>query len=75
MGKRKIRLVRVVTSTKLFRGDGVTPAAFEELVPGVELRGALRRLENGAFEAISLKIGQKRDTASPQAAEEGDSIP
>ncbi len=76
IGKRKIRTVHVLPTTKLLRGNG-TPAVYGELVAGAEIRGSLRKRDDGDFDAVSLKVAPKSSTVGmpPVAAEEGDTIP
>ena len=75
MGKKKIRAVRVVETSKLFRGDGTTAATFADIVVGVEIRGSLKKMDDGSFDAVSLKIGPKTPPPSTTASSEGDAIP
>jgi len=75
VGKKKVRLIRVTADTKLFRGDGTTPAVFSDIVVGVEIRGSLRHADGGALEAVSLKIGLKKEPAPVSAGGEGDALP
>lgn len=59
IGKKKKRTLHLTERTKLWHGDGTTPATAADLLVGVEIRGSLRRLDNGEYEALSLKIGPK----------------
>ena len=74
IGKKKVRVIHVLPDTKLFKGDGTTPAVFSDIVIGVEVRGSLHRTDKGGLEAVSLKIGLKTNPAASKEAE-GDALP
>ena len=71
MGKKKIHVVHVNAETKLLKGNE-TPASFDDLVVGAEIRGAYHKRADGDVEAVSLKIGPK--SATPVAAVDEDSL-
>jgi len=58
MGKKVIRQVHVLPTTKVMQGDG-TPGVFETLATGVEVRGSVRKRADGDYDAVSVKIGPK----------------
>ena len=58
MGKKVVHQVHVLPETKLTQAN-TTPAAFEALAPGVEIRGAVRKRADGDYDAVSVKIGAK----------------
>jgi len=69
MGKTTVHQVHVLPATKLLKTDG-TPAKFEEIVEGIEIRGAVNKRADGDYEAVSIYIGPKAE-AIPVAAGPG----
>jgi len=65
MGKKNVHQVHVMPETKVLKGDE-TPATFEEIVEGIEVRGAVNKRADGDYEAVTIKIGPKAE-ASPAA--------
>jgi hypothetical protein len=63
MGKKTVHQVHVLPETKLAKSDE-SPATFEEIIVGEEIRGSVRKRADGEYEAISIKIGPK-EQASP----------
>lgn len=68
MGKTTVHQVHVLPETKLAKGDE-SPATFEAIVVGEEIRGSVRKRADGDYEAISIKIGPKVEAvgAAPKA--------
>jgi len=56
MGKRRIRQVFVVETSKLRHDDG-RPATLADLSEGIEIRGSIRKRANGDLEAVTVIIG------------------
>jgi len=70
MGKKTVHQVHVLPETKVLKGDG-TPAVFEEIIVGIDIRGSVKKRADGDYEAVSLKVGPKAQAspaASPSAA-------
>jgi len=63
IGKKTVHQVHVLPETKLSKADE-TPAVFEEIIVGEEIRGSVRKRADGEYEAVSIKIGPK-EQASP----------
>lgn len=58
MGKKVIHQVYVSKETKILKSDE-TPATFAAIMPGVEVRGSVRKRADGDYDAVSLKIDRK----------------
>ncbi len=58
IGRKIVRTLRITEATRVYNGDGST-GEFEALYPGLEVRGAYRKLEGGTLEAITIRIGPK----------------
>ncbi len=71
MGKKTVHVMHVTPETKLLHANG-SPASFDELVAGAEIRGAYRKRSDGELDAGSLKIGPK--TAKPNNLIDEDSL-
>ncbi len=73
MGKKKVRLVYVMETTRFLKSDG-SPANVTDLKPGVEIRGSTRKRDTGELEAVTVKIGPKNTKPYdfPKEAEEGE---
>ena len=69
MGKKIVHVVHVTEATKLLHGNG-TPASFEELGSGVEIRGSYRKRPDGELDAVTLKIGPKSPSPATNAIDE-----
>jgi hypothetical protein len=63
MGKKTVHQVHVLPETKLSKTDE-SPATFEEIIVGEEIRGSVRKRADGEYEAVSIKIVPKA-AASP----------
>ena len=63
IGKKTVHQVHVLPETKVLKGDE-TPAAFEEILVGMEVRGSVKKRADGEYDAVSVKIGPKA-TLSP----------
>jgi len=66
MGKKTVHQVHVSPETKVIKDDG-TPAMFEEIKVGMEVRGSTTKRADGDYEAVSLKLGPKA-AATPVAS-------
>jgi hypothetical protein len=58
MGKKVFHQVHVLPETKITQGD-TTAATFEALTVGLEIRGSVRKRDDGDYDAVSVKIGPK----------------
>lgn len=68
MGKKNVHRVHVLPETRLSKGDE-TPATFDEIIVGMEVRGSVRKRADGDYEAVSVKMGPKAQASpSPVAA-------
>lgn len=63
MGKKTVHQVHVSPEIKVLKGDG-TPATFEEIVVGMEIRGSATKRADGDYDVVSLKIGPKAAATS-----------
>jgi len=71
MGKKTVHQVHVTPETKVLKADE-TPAVFEEILVGVEVRGSVKKRADGDYDAVSVKIGPKAvpsPAASPSPAQ------
>lgn len=59
IGKKKLREIHITAQTKLLKGDGKTPATWNDLVKGAEARGSYKKSEKGELEAVTFKVGPK----------------
>lgn len=75
VGKKKVRVIHVTADTKLFRGDGTTPAVLSDIVVGIDVRGSLHRADDGTLSAVSLKIGLQQARPAVSAQDEGETLP
>ncbi len=58
IGSKIVRTLRITEATRIYKGDGAEEE-FAALYPGLEVRGAYRKLEGGVLEAITIRIGPK----------------
>jgi len=58
MGKKTVHQVHVTPETKMLKGDE-TPATFDAIIIGMEVRGSVKKRADVDYDAVSVKIGPK----------------
>lgn len=64
MGRKKMRHVYLSETSRMRHDDG-RPAAFEDLVEGLEIRGSLRKRADGQEELVSIVLNSA-SVSSPE---------
>jgi len=61
IGKHRVRLVYLTSQTRMLHERGDT-ATWDDLIEGTDVRGSIRKREDGELEVISIVVGTRSQT-------------